>query len=387
MQLAGRQYHGRRYKDRTNRMPQTFTPRGGNSFCRTRITTKMRNVLFSSVFFLFSMAALAQAPTPPPVPPVQYADLGDLKLENGSVIHDCKIGYRTLGTLNAAKSNAVLFPSWFTGRSGDIAIQVLSGHYIDSTKYFVIAVDALGDGVSCSPSNSTTQHGTDFPQFSIADMVNAEYRLVTETLHLQHLRAVLGVSMGGMQAFQWMVSYPDFMNAVIPVVGTPQQTSYDLLLWNTELKALEADAGYNGGKYTQPQPLPIVALIHNMNLATPIFRANHTTREDFPQYFEQFTTEGDRFFDANDYLRQLQAMIGQDIAHGGSLYDAAKKVRAKVLIISSMQDHMVNPLPALGFAKLIHAQTLVLQSDCGHMAPGCEIGPVTAEIAKFLEQL
>lgn len=346
----------------------------------------MRAVFFSSVFFLFSAVVFAQTSASPALPPVQYADLGDLKLENGAVIHDCKIGYRTLGALNDAKSNAVLFPSWFTGRSSDIAMQVLSGHYIDSKKYFVIAVDALGDGVSCSPSNSTTQHGTDFPQFSIRDMVNSEHRLVTETLHLQHLRAVMGVSMGGMQAFQWMVSYPDFMDAVIPVVGTPQQTSYDLLLWNTELKALETDPGYNGGKYTQPQSLPIVALIHNMNLATPSFRANHTTREGFPQYFEQLTTEGDRFFDANDYLRQLQALIGHDIARGGSLYDAAQKVKAKVLIISATQDHMVNPLPALGFAKLIHAQTLVLESDCGHMAPGCEIDAVTAAIKKFLEQ-
>jgi homoserine O-acetyltransferase len=346
----------------------------------------MRSVLFYSVFFLFSMAFVAQTPLPPPIPPVQYANLGDLKLENGAVIHDCKIGYRTMGTLNAAKSNAVLFPTWFSGRSSDIAMQVLGGNYIDSKKYFVIAVDALGDGVSCSPSNSTSQHGTDFPQFSITDMVNSEYRLLNEKLHLKHLRAVLGVSMGGMQAFQWMVSYPDFMDAVIPVVGTPQQTSYDLLLWNTEVKALEADPGYNGGKYTQPQPLPIVALIHNMNVSTPSFRANHTTREDFPGYFEQLITDGDRFFDANDYLRQLQAMIGHDIAHGGSLYDAAKKVKAHVLIISATQDHMVNPLPALGFAKLIHAPTLVLDSDCGHMAPGCEIEKVTAEIGRFLQQ-
>jgi homoserine O-acetyltransferase len=368
-------------------MPQMMTPMAENSSCRTRITIAKRAAFLSSLFFfLFSFAGLAQSATSPAIPPVQYADLGDLRLENGQVIHDCRIGYRTLGAWNAAKSNAVLFPTWFTGRSSDIAMQILAGHYLDSRKYFIIAVDALGDGISCSPSNSATQHGTDFPQFSIRDMVYAEHRLLTEKLHLQHLRAVLGVSMGGMQAFQWMVSYPEFMDAVIPVVGTPQQSSYDLLLWNTELKALQSDSGYHGGKYTQPQPLPLVALIHNMNLATPSFRANHTTREDFPSYFEQITTDGDRFFDANDYLRQLQAMIGQDIAHGGSLYDVANKVKAKVLIIAAAQDHMVNPLPALGFAKLIHAQTLLLESDCGHMAPGCEINSVTTAIARFLDQ-
>ena len=341
----------------------------------------MHRALLSFVLFLFSAFISAQT-----IPPLQYANLGDLKLENGSVIHDCRIGYRTLGTLNAAKSNAVLVPAWFTGGSGDVAMGLGPGSYIDTTKWFVIAVDPLGNGVSSSPSNSATQHGTDFPQFSIRDMVESEHRLVTETLRLQHLHAVMGISMGGLQTFQWMVSYPDFMDLAIPIVGTPQMSSYDLLLWNIELKALESDPAYNHGKYTQRPPLSMVALIHNMNLSTPDFRANHTTREGFQQYFDQIVTDGDRFFDANDYLRQLQAVIGQDIAHGGSIYDAANKVKAKVLIVNATQDHMVNPLPPLGFAKLIHAQTLLLESDCGHMAPGCENAKMNPVVEQFLEQ-
>jgi homoserine O-acetyltransferase len=341
----------------------------------------MRRVLTAFIFLLFSLSLRAQS-----LPPLQYANLGDLKLENGSIIHDCKIGYRTLGTLNAAKSNAVLYPSWFTGKSGDIVAGLGPGAYVDTTKYFVIAVDSLGNGISSSPSNSTTQHGTDFPQFSIRDIVYSEYRLVTETLRLQHLHAVMGISMGGIQSFQWIVSYPDFTDLAIPIVGTPQMSSYDLLLWNTELKALLSDPAYKDGKYTQTPPLSLVALIHNMNLSTPDFRANHTTRESFQQYFDEIVTSGDRFMDANDYLRQLQAIIGHDIAHGGSLYDVANKVKAKVLVINATQDHMVNPLPALGFAKLIHAQTLLLDSDCGHMSPGCESSKMDPVVKQFLEQ-
>jgi homoserine O-acetyltransferase/O-succinyltransferase len=341
----------------------------------------MPRVLTAFVFLLFSVFLRAQS-----LPPLQYASLGDLKLENGTIIHDCKIGYRTLGTLNAAKSNAVLYPSWFTGKSGDIVAGLGPEAAVDTTKYFVIAVDSLGNGVSSSPSNSTTQHGTNFPQFSIQDMVYSEYRLVTETLHLQHLHAVMGVSMGGIQSFQWLVSYPDFMDLAIPIVGTPQMSSYDLLLWNAELKALVSDPAYKDGKYTQTPPLSLVALIHNMNLSTPDFRANHTTREGFQQYFDEIVTNGDRFIDANDYLRQLQAIISHDIAQGGSLYDAANKVKAKVLVINATQDHMVNPLPALGFAKLIHAQTLLLESDCGHMSPGCESAKMDSVVRQFLEQ-
>lgn len=361
---------------------QTATHRSKiNLFRGTRIAIEMLRVLSVVIFLLFS--ALLRAQT---IPPLQFANLGDLKLENGSVIHNCRIGYRTLGSLNAAKSNAILYPSWFTGKSGEVAAELGPGSYVDTTKYFVIAIDSLGNGVSTSPSNSATQHGINFPQFSIRDMVNSEYRLATETLHLQHLHAVMGVSLGGIQTFQWMVSYPDFIDLAIPIVGTPQMSSYDLLLWNTELKALESDPTYKGGRYTQTPALSLVALIHNMNLSTPDFRANHTTREGFQHFFDEIVTTGNQFLDANDYLRQLQAIIGHDIAQGGSLYDAANKVKAKVLIVSATQDHMVNPLPALGFAKLIHAQTLVLESDCGHMAPGCESATMNPVIQQFLNQ-
>lgn len=348
-----------------------------------RITIEMRNVLFAVVFFLFSALLHAQSAADA-IPPLQYANLGDLKLENGSTIRDCKLGYRTMGTLNAAKSNAVLFPTWLAGRSGEVAMNIGPNGYIDSTKFFVIVVDALGNGVSCSPSNSEKQHGTAFPQFSVRDMVYSQYRFVTEVLHLNHLHAVAGLSMGGIQTFQWMVSYPDFMDMAVPIVGTPQPTSYDLLFLSMEKKALESDPDYKNGKYTQTPTLPMVALIHNMNLSTPEFRVNHTTREGFSQYFENITTNGQRLIDANNYLRQLQALLGHDIAHGGSLFDAASKVKAKVLIVSATQDHMVNPLPALGFAKLIHAQTVILESDCGHMAPGCEINTVSTQINQFL---
>ncbi len=320
------------------------------------------------------------------LPPVQLAQLGNFKLESGATIQDCKLGYRIFGKLNADKSNAILFPTWFTGHSGDIGADIGLGRIVDDRKYFIIAVDALGDGVSCSPSNSVTQHGIVFPKFTIHDMVEAEHRLVTETLHLTHLHAVMGISMGGMQTFEWVVSFPEMMDLAVPIVGTPQQSSYDLLLWNAEKVALEADPGWQGGHYTHNPALPMVSYLHEMNLSTPKFRVDHTTREQFAQYFHYISTDNHIGFDANDYLWQLGAMIQHDIAHGGTLYAAAAKVKAKMLIVNARQDHMVDPLPALGFAQLIHAQTLVLESDCGHMSPGCEITALSPVIDRFLAQ-
>jgi homoserine O-acetyltransferase len=101
--------------------------------------------------------------------------------------------------------------------------------------------------------------------------------------------------------------------------------------------------------------------------------------------YEGYRTSGATEFDANDRLYQLEAMITHDVANGGSLADAAKRVHAKVLVVASEQDHMVNPGPALEFAKLLGAKTLLLTSDCGHLAPGCEADKLNPAVRAFLD--
>src|SRR4051794_10517041 len=316
----------------------------------------------------------------------QTASLGTCKLANKRQIEDCRLGYRTWGTLNAQRSNAILFPTWFSGNSSNIGNFVGADKMIDPAKFFLIAVDALGDGVSSSPSNSENQHATRFPQFTIADMVDAEYRLATEVLHLKHLHAVMGISMGGMQTFEWMVKYPAFMDVAVPIVGSPRLTSYDLLLWQAEVEAAQDDPLFQGGNYAQPPKLPLVEFIHTMNVTTPEFYARTFSRDEYEKEQQTYYTKGILPFDANDWVAQLEAMIHHDVAEGGSLEAAAKKVKAKVLVVAAAQDHMVNPQPALDFAPLIHARTLVLESDCGHRATGCESAKMFPAVKAFLEQ-
>jgi homoserine O-acetyltransferase len=314
----------------------------------------------------------------------QFAALGNCKLDSGQEIISCRLGYRTWGKLNAERTNAVLIPTWFTGTSAQWAGNVGAGKMVDPAKYFVIVVDALGDGVSSSASNSKTQARLAFPAFTTRDMVRAEYRLATETLHLKHLHAVMGVSMGGMQSFEWMVDYPDFMDLAIPIVGSTRLTSYDLLLWRAEEDAIHADPGWNGGNYVRSPAMPQVAILHDMNLTTPSHYAREIRREAFVTHYEDYRTSGATEFDANNRLYQLEAMIGHDVAHGGSLAEAAKRVHAKVLVVASQQDHMVNPGPALEFAKMLSAKVLLLTSDCGHLAPGCEADKVDPAVEAFL---
>ncbi len=157
----------------------------------------------------------------------QFATLGEFKLQSGAVMHDFRIGYRTLGKLNPGKTNAVLWPTWLGGRSEDLLEFIGPGKVVDSSKYFVILVDAIGNGISTSPSNSASQSRMKFPIFTIRDMVESERLFATELLRLTHLHAVMGLSMGGMQTFEWAVAYPDFMDVTIPMEGSPQSTSYD----------------------------------------------------------------------------------------------------------------------------------------------------------------
>ena len=315
----------------------------------------------------------------------QFADLGVCKLVSGRQIEGCHLGYRTLGTLNTDHSNAVLFPTWFGGTSAELKDAVGANGLVDPSKYFVILVDALGNGVSSSPSNSTTQHGPDFPAFTIQDMVNAEHRLATETLHLTHLHAVMGISMGGQQTFEWMVDYPDFMDVAVPIVGSPRPTSYDLLLYHAAEDAVRNDPAWQKGRYTQPPPMPEAELIWQLHLTTPAKYVKDHSAEKFHSEYSGFRTKGILPFDANNWLAQLDAITHLDVAHGGDIKDAAKRVKARVLVVSSAQDHMVNPKPALDFAARLGAKTHVLDSDCGHLAVGCDAATLDPVVRAFLD--
>lgn len=336
----------------------------------------MRRLIAGCFLLLVAAVASAQDGT------LQIANLGEFKLESGQTIRDCRIGYRTYGTLNAEQSNAIVVLTWFAGNSGGYASWVGTGNLFDTSKYFVIVIDAFGDGVSSSPSNSTSQPGAQFPPFTMRDMVRSQHELLTRELKLEHAYAVSGLSMGGMQTFEWMFTYPDFMDKAIPIVGTPKQTAYDLLLWGSELDLLESMRDVPGG---EQKAMNAVADIQTMGLETPAYVASHVKPEDAGAFIKERRT-GLVKLDPFNYASQLRAMIGIDVYRdfGESAAEAAKAIKAKTLVVVSLQDHMVNPAPARELARLAKLPLVTLSGDCGHLATGCEKDVLQREVSRFL---
>jgi homoserine O-acetyltransferase len=312
----------------------------------------------------------------------QFYEIGDFRLENDAVIRDCRLGFRTYGKLNPQRSNAILYPTWLGGTSGDIGKLMGPDKLVDTTRYFIIAVDALGNGVSSSPSNSRRQPGEKFPLFNIRDLMRTQYRLVTEKFGLEHLYAIIGGSLGSFQGFEWIVNYPDFISRAVLYVASPQLTSYDLLEICTQIEIIE-----NGWRCRQPEDEIIhsIELITALLARTPDYRVAHTPREHFAEYWESLTIRP-AAFPVADRHRQLKAILSHDIAapFKGSLTAAAEQIKARTLIIVNQRDQIVNCQPALKIAPLIGAETLILDSDCGHLAIGCEIDTVRLRIADFL---
>ena len=314
----------------------------------------------------------------------KYADIGDFKLLSGDTIKNCQIGYRTFGKINNDSSNIIIYPTWFVGTSEGISTLIQKYLFLDSTKYYIIAIDALGNGISSSPSNYEFEDSV-FNNLTISDMVNSQYKFLTETLGINHLYGAIGGSMGSMQALQWAVTYPDFIDKIVAYVATPKMSSYDLLWMNTQLNFIES-ARKNG--MLEKEIKKISDMITAMIARTPDYVVENTDIAEFPEYLKSFDKEPDKTFTFDDYLAQLKAMMKHDISinFNGSMEDAAKNIKAELFIIVNETDILINPTQALNLANLTDAETLILNNNCGHLGVSCEIDRCREEIAEFLEK-
>lgn len=283
--------------------------------------------------------------------PFENFDLGDFELESGGVIPACKLAYTTLGTLNAKKENAILFPHMFSGTSKHMQMYVGTGMALDPARYCVIFPNMLGNGISSSPHNTPPPASmADFPEVMIGDDVRAQHRLLNEHFGIDKLQLVLGWSMGAQQTFEWAVRYPQMVRRAAPIGGTARGTGHNTLFVANAMRMIKSDPAWADGHYTEPhavsEGLKLLAHFFAQSGLTKAFYANEDWRGAGFASFEAFMTGfWEAWFapmDPNALLSLLLKWQRADVSRhtGGDLAAALGRISAVVWNMPFEQDMM-----------------------------------------------
>lgn len=272
--------------------------------------------------------------------------MGDFKLESGEAIKDFCISYVTHGKLNASKSNAVLMVTALGGNHHRIDYLIGPGRALDPAKYFIIATDAISNGLTTSPSNSKAQPRMQFPRFNMRDMVNSTQRLVAEKLAIKKLVAVAGASMGGMQGLQWAVSYPEMMHGVVALIPLARTPAWSTGVTEMLRQTIMTDPEWKGGNYAS-QPERAMRLwggwLSGTITRTPQYHeAMFPNNLDVVPYLKGVGDAQWKRIDANDWLYQSWAYdahnVGTTPGFNGDYKKALRSIKARVLYMPSETD-------------------------------------------------
>jgi homoserine O-acetyltransferase len=277
----------------------------------------------------------------------------DFAFKSGETLPELRLHYRTLGSPKKNEqgitTNAVLCLHGTTGSGASLLqpsfVRELfgPGQPLDAASHFIIFPDGIGHGKSSKPSDGLHAR---FPRYGYRDMVQAQYRLLTDGLQVNHLRVIIGTSMGGMHVWLWGQMYPDYMDALVPLASLPTQISGRNRVWRRMIiDAIRNDPAWNNGDYAkQPPSLSTAAQMLYFMSSNPTIRQNEApTRERLDQALDQFVGRMVRTMDANDVLYALDASSDYDPGPG------LEKIRAPLLAIN-FADDLINP-PELGILE------------------------------------
>jgi len=359
--------------------------------------TALSALIGCTLTVLTTGAARAHGPNRPPHQ--RYA-MGDLRLESGDVIKDFAISYVTHGALNAKRSNAVLMVTALTGNHHRLDFLIGPGKALDTNKYLVVCTDAIGNGLTTSPSNSTAQPRMKFPRFTIRDMVQSQHRLLTEHLKIEHVVTVVGPSMGGMQALQWGVSHPKFMDSVVALVPLARTPAWSIVATEATRQAIMLDPAWNGGEYASPPERGIRLwreILAFLAARTPEwYRYQFARPGDVLPWLEAQVSATIRAFDANDYIYQSWAYdvhdVGTTPGMNGDYGRALRAIEAKTFVMVGTKD-LLNPewepIEAARYIRDVRVSTIRPDSVTGHYAAGgflpADVEVINAEIGQFLD--
>ena len=299
----------------------------------------------AGLLFLVLLAAAASA-AEYPAPNEDDFIAHNFKFTSGETMPELRLHYRTLGKpvrdAKGVTQNAVVIMHGTTGSGGQFIRPEFAGELfgpgqpLDTTKFFIVLPDDIGHGKSSKPSDG--MHAK-FPRYGYRDMVEAEYRLLTEGLGVNHARLIMGTSMGGMHTWLWGEIHPEFMDALMPLASLPTQISGRNRAWRRiVIDAIRNDPAWNGGDYkSQPPALRTAAEMLWFMSGNPILRQKEApTLAKTDEVLDKFVNDYVKTADANDVLYAVDA--SRDYDPGPNL----EKIRAPLLAINSADD-LINP--------------------------------------------
>ncbi|MEH3076658.1 MAG: alpha/beta fold hydrolase [Quadrisphaera sp.] len=313
----------------------------------------------------------------------ELVSIGELQLEEGGVIPDCQLAVATFGELDEARDNAILVSTWYSGTHQIWRDAYIGpGHALDPSKYFIVVVDQIGNGLSTSPHNATGANAgiamSKFPHVRIGDDVVAQERLLREHFGIETLQLVTGGSMGAQQTYEWAVRFPEKVERAAPIAGTAQNTPHDFLFTKALIDTITCDPGFAGGEYTSNEQVVDGLERHAgiwavVGFSTEYFKTEAWRSlgfETVEQFMEQFLEPYFTAMDPNDLLTMAWKWQRGDVARhtGGDLAAALGRITAKTFVMPISED-MFFPVRdcAAEQALVPGSQLRVIDDVAGHL--------------------
>ncbi len=328
----------------------------------------------------------------------RYFELGALALQSGEILPDARLAYTTHGTLNAARDNAVLFPTYYTGTHRDNERLVRAGRALDPTRWFVVIPNLFGNGVSSSPSNHPRVGGAAFPRVSLLDNVQAQQRLLQEALGVERVALAFGWSMGAQQAYHHAALYPERVASLLAVCGSARTSPHNWVFLEGVKAALLADPDFAAGNYRAPPRRGLAAfgrVYAGWAYSQQFFRDGEYRalgHASAAALLDAWAADH-QAYDANDLLCVLASWQGADISDnprfGGDFSRALAAISARTLLLPVDSDLYFHPDDnRLEARHLADGELRVLESSFGHVGGGPDRNPqLSAQIDDAIREL
>jgi homoserine O-acetyltransferase/O-succinyltransferase len=322
--------------------------------------------------------------------PYHIFEMDEFTLECGLTLRPARVAYQTYGELNAERDNAIVYPTWYSGRHWDNEWLIGEDKALDPSRWFIIVPNLLGNGLSSSPSNTPPPWDrARFPRINVRDNVAAQHRLVTEQFGIETLPLVLGWSMGAGQTYQWAVSHPEMVQRILPFCGSPRTAPHNQVFLDSLRAALIADAAFAEGWY-EPDALPIRGLRAFARIYAgwgfsqafywnEVWRElGYTSLEDFAIGFWEGFFLDDR--DPNNLLTMLDTWWNGDVGKTpgfDSTEQALGSITARAIVMPAEKDLYFPPEDEeWAVSHMPNAELRVIPGVWGHFAGG---GPNPAD--------